>query len=87
MTSHDIRNDPVLAALGDLPACDVDEIRAHRLRRRCRAVLTAKPRGAIAASPLASLPWRRVLGPAVVAMWTALYVLATLQQAIAIFRP
>lgn len=87
MSHEDIDRASVLAALADLPAHDVDDVRAHRLRRRCRAELRAKPRTAIAASDLASLPWRRLLGPAVVAMWGALYVIETLRQAMAIYRP
>jgi hypothetical protein len=89
MSHEDIGRDPVLAALRDLPAHDVDDIRAHRLRRRCRAALTTRPptRTAIAARDLASLPWRRLLGPALVAMWGALYVIETLRQAMVIYRP
>jgi hypothetical protein len=87
MSHEDIDRDPVLAALGALPAHDVDDIRAHRLRRRCRAALTAKPRTAVAARSATSLPWQRLLGPAVVAVWGALYVIETLRQAITIYRP
>lgn len=87
MNPHGGRGDPVLDALRGLPAYDVDDLRAHRLRVRCRAALRPKVRRTISSRGLAALPWRRVLGPVLVATWGALYVVETLRQALAIYRP
>lgn len=83
MIADDARRDPVLAAVSGLPPHDVDDIRAHRLRARCRAALRAQH--ATAPARTSGTLWRRTVGPALVATWCALYLLETVRRAAAIY--
>jgi hypothetical protein len=86
MTSNLVDDDPVLAALGQLGARDVGTRRAHRLQARCRAVLAAQKRAADAAASVDSARWTRVLGPALLAAWCAVYLVEVVRLAGVIYR-
>ena len=86
MTSDDVRDDPVLAALSRLPAQDVDRRHAHRLRARCRAALAARTRAADEAATADSAPWRLIAGSALLATWCVVYVIEIVRHAMAIYR-
>jgi hypothetical protein len=83
--TDDVRNDPVLAALRELRVLDVDDVRAHRLRRRCRAALGPGSPPAIAAAVAEAAFWRRTAGPVLVGAWCAIYLVETLRQAAAVY--
>jgi hypothetical protein len=85
MTSDDARNDPVLAALSQLHGHDVDHLRAHRLRIRCRAALVAERRAADAGATMDGAVWRRVVAPALLGAWCAIYVVEVMRLAAAIY--
>lgn len=84
MRLDDIREDPVLAAISALPAYDVGDIRADRLRRRCRAALAAQHARERAAPRSRRSLWRRAVGPALVGAWCVLYVVETIRFAVVI---
>ena len=72
--NDDIHEDAVLAALRDLPACDVNERRAQRLGARCRAVLASRARATPSAARAAPSGWPRVAAITLLAAWCAIYV-------------
>ena len=84
MTSEDDQNDAVLAALSQLRGCDVDQLRAHRLRVRCRAAIVAERRAADATAAVDSGVWRRIVAPALLGAWCAIYVVEVVRRAAAI---
>jgi hypothetical protein len=86
MTPNAVDDDPVLAALGQLRAQDVDARRAHRLQVRCRAALTARKRAADPAATVESARWTLIAGPALLAAWCAIYVIEIVRLAGAIYR-
>jgi hypothetical protein len=86
MTSNVVDDDPVLAALGQLHARDVDARRADRLQVRCRAALAAQKRGTDAAAAVGSARWTRVVGPVLLAAWCAIYVIEVVRLAGAIYK-
>jgi hypothetical protein len=85
MRPDDVQDDPVLAALHDLGAWDVDERRAHRLRVRCRAALAGEKRGAAAPASADSARWTDFTGPALPAVWCAIYVVEIVRHEAAIY--
>ena len=86
MTSNDVDDDPVLAAVSQLRARDVDARRAHRLQVRCRAALTAQKRAADAAAMGRSARWTLIAGPVLLAAWGAIYVIEVVRLAGVIYR-
>ncbi len=85
MTSEDAQNDPVLAALGQLRGYDVDELRAHRLRVRCRAAFAAERAAADEAAPVDGGVWRRIVAPGLLGAWCAIYLIEVMHCAAAIY--
>ncbi len=85
MTSNDAQDDPVLAALSQLPGYDVDQLRAHRLRIRCRAAFVTERRAADATAMMDDAVWRRVVAPALLGAWCAIYVVEVVRCAAAIY--
>jgi hypothetical protein len=84
MTSHDVHDDPVLAALGELHALDVDTRRSERLATRCRAVL-ATERRATAPARANSAGWTRVTGLALLVAWCAIYTIEIARRGAAVW--
>ncbi len=85
MTPDDAQRDPVLAALGQLRGLDVDELRAHRLRVRCRAALVAERRAADAAGTTDDTVWSRIVAPGLLGAWCAIYLVEVMRCAAAIY--
>lgn len=85
MTPDDAQSDAVLAALGHLRGYDVDELRAHRLRVRCRATLVAERRAADAAGPMDGTVWSRIVAPGFLGAWCAIYLVEMMRCAAAIY--
>lgn len=85
MRSDDVRNDPVLAALRHLRGHDVDQLRAHRLRARCRAALASDRRAADASATMDAAPWRRIVAPALLGFWCAIYVVEIVRRVAALY--
>jgi hypothetical protein len=85
MMSDDVREDPVLAALRDLRAWDVDHRRARRLRVRCRAALATQNRSAAAAGDADPAGWKQTAGGALLAGWCAVYLIQIVRHAAAIY--
>jgi hypothetical protein len=85
MMSHDVLEDPILGALGELRARDVSGARAHRLRMRCHAGLRSQePRRSAPPSRVAR-PWKRVVVCSLAGGWCAVYLFETIRRAAAIF--
>ena len=85
MTPDDAQSDPVLAALGQLRGYDVDELRAHRLRVRCRAAIVAERRAADAAAKVDGTVWSRIVAPGLLGAWCAIYLVEMMRCAAAIY--
>jgi len=85
MTSEDAQNDPVLSALSQLHGYDVDQLRAHRLRVRCSAAFVAERRAADTAATMDGAVWRRIIAPALLGAWCAIYVIEVMRRAAAVY--
>jgi len=85
MRPDDAQSDPVLAALGQLRGYDVDQLRAHRIRVRCRAAFTAERRPADAAGTMDGTVWSRVVAPGLLGAWCAVYLVEVMHCAAAIY--
>ncbi len=85
MTPDDAQGDPVLAVLGQLRGCDVDELRAHRLRVRCRAAFVAERRAADAPGTMDGTVWSRLIAPGLLGAWCAIYLVEVMRCAAAIY--
>ena len=85
MTSEDAQNDPVLAVLGQLRGYDVDRLRAHRLRVRCRAAFVAERRAADGAGTMDDTVWSRIVAPGLLGAWCAIYLVEVMRCAAAIY--
>ncbi len=85
MTPDDAQSDAVLAALARLRGYDVDELRAHRLRVRCRAAFVAERRAADAAGTMDGTGWSRLVAPALLGAWCAIYLVEVMRCAAAIY--
>ena len=81
MTSNDVDDDVVLAALGALHTEDVGTRRAHRLQVRCRAALAAQKRAADVDAGVDSGRWTLVAGPVLLAAWCAIYLVEIVRLA------
>ncbi len=87
MTPDDAQSDAVLAALGHLRGYDVDELRAHRLRARCRAAFVAERRVVDAAGTMDGTVWSRLVAPGLLGAWCAIYLVEVMRCAAAIHGP
>lgn len=87
MTSNDLRDDPLLAALHELPACDVARRRAEHLGTRCRVVLSSETRAISPVVAASSARWPRATGIALLAAWCAIYVMEIVRRGVAAWGP
>ena len=71
------------AALRLLPPQDVSAIRALRLRERCHRELRRRTRAA--REPRAAHTWRRMVAPAMIGAWSAVYLFVMLRAAAAVY--
>ena len=71
-----------VAVLRLVPPQDVSAARAQRLRERCHAGL----RATTASSPGShGMVWRRMIGPALLGAWSAIYLIETFRAAAALY--
>jgi hypothetical protein len=85
MRDHDIHTDLLISALSHLPMRDIDDVRARRLRHRCRAVLSRQAAPVPARTDRVHSKWCHAVSATLVALWSTLFLAATLRQAAAIF--
>lgn len=71
------------AVLRLLPPRDVSSARAQQLRERCQREL--RMRTAPKQEPGAALVWRRMVGPALIGAWSAIYLIETFRTAAALY--
>jgi len=64
---------------------DIDDVRARRLRNRCRAALSRQAAPVAPRTDRVHSKWRHAVGATLVALWSTLFLAATLRQAAAIF--
>ena len=85
MTSDDVDNDPLLAAVESLPTLDVDRRRADRLRRRCHASLQA--RRTRTAPPVVQnrTRLRGAIASGMAGAWCLVYILEIIRRAAVIY--
>ena len=84
MTSNGMPEDPVLAMLGELRACDVDAARARRLRRRCHRVLEGQRTPMRRPRKHEARAWRLV--HLVAGVWCLLYLFLIFRRAADVYR-
>jgi len=82
---NDCQNDPVLAAIAALPTYDVSERHTRRSRSRCHALLQARSRRDTPVVLVSGTPFRRVIGPALVAAWCVAYLVEVIRRAAAFY--
>lgn len=85
MRDHDIHTDSLMTALSELPIYDVDDVRARRLRNRCRAALARQAAPVAPRTDRVRSTWRHAVGATLVALWSTMFLAATLRQAAAVF--
>ena len=85
MRDHDIHTDSLITSLADLPRYDIDDVRARRLRNRCRAALSRQAAPVAPRTDRVYSKWRHAADATLVALWSTLFLAATLRQAAAIF--
>jgi hypothetical protein len=85
MRDHAIHTDSLITALSDLPMYDIDDVRARRLRHRCRAALSRQAPPVAPRTDRIHSRWRHGVGATLVTLWSTLFLAATLRQAAAIF--
>ena len=71
------------AGLRLLPPEDVSAARAQRLRERCHREL--RKRTATGPAPASAVVWRRMIGPALIGAWGAIYLIVTLRSAAGLY--
>jgi hypothetical protein len=76
-------DDLASAGLRLLPPEDVSAARVQRLRERCHRELRKRT----AAEPAhgSAVVWRRMIGPALIGAWGAIYLVATFRSAAALY--
>ena len=79
MTVDEGPDDRTLDAIASLPAYDVSERHARRLRRRCHAVLQTQARTPAPAMEDVSM-FRRVVGPALGGAWCLAYLVEMVRR-------
>jgi hypothetical protein len=80
MTSNDLHQDPVLAAMGELRTYDVSPALADRLRTRCHRELASRD----ASNRAAAGVWTRVAATLACA-WSVVYLFETIRRAAVVF--
>ena len=85
MTIDDPERDELLAAVTSLRAYDVSSRRSDRLRGRCHARLQDRRRPAASTGAVSGAIVRRVIGPALGAGWSLVYLLEILRRAAAAY--
>jgi hypothetical protein len=75
-------DDLASAALRLLPLEDVSAARAQRLRERCHGELRKRT---APEPPHRSTVWRRIVGPALIGTWGAIYLIVTFRSAAALY--
>jgi hypothetical protein len=84
MTPDEHSGDPVLAALSNLLAWDVDERRAHRLRVRCHKALAGQDSAAAAAADGRPARWIQIAGGVILGAWCVTYLVEIVRRAAAV---
>jgi hypothetical protein len=84
MSSKDVQEDPVLAALRELRTCDVSPARAQRLRSRCHRGLTLRQASRHLLRRSEAGVWRRAMR-VFAGSWCAAYVFEILRRAAAVY--
>ena len=79
MTADDVPNERTLDAIARLPAYDVSERHARRLRRRCHARLQTQARTPASRMEDVSV-FRRIVGPALGGAWCLAYLVELLRR-------
>ena len=87
MRAHELHDDPLLQALGALPPEDASPARDARVRARCHAALARSRRPGAAALLLATVAWRRLLEPALVAALCVTCLVEVARRAAALLGP
>ena len=84
MSPEAIREDPLLAALRELPSRDLSPARAERLRARCHSALKAQNVASQAPLSRHGQRWRR--GVRLLAgAWCIVYLFETIRRAAAVY--
>lgn len=84
MTVDEGPSDRTLDAIASLPACDVSERHARRLRRRCHARLQTQARTPASAMEDVSV-FRRIVGPALGGAWCLAYVVEMVRRVVEVY--
>jgi hypothetical protein len=84
MSPNDLQDDPLFAALRELPAQDLSPVRAQQLRRRCHRRLQTQAASRLLAPSGEPSAWSRAVRVAVAA-WCLVYVLETIRHAAAVY--
>jgi hypothetical protein len=88
MEDADGQNDDILAAVASLRTPDVSLRRAHRLRRRCHALLQAQPGpkpSAAMVNMTKGTAFRRIIGPALGGAWCLAYLVEIVRRAATVY--
>ena len=85
MIVDDGPDDDILAAVASLRTRDVSVRRAHRLRRRCHAVLRTEPRPTRPAAMMVATAFQRIIGPALGGAWCLAYLVEIIRRAAAVY--
>jgi hypothetical protein len=81
-------NDDILSAVASLRTPDVSQRRARRLRRRCHALLQARPgpkESAAVVKMMDGRAFQRVIGPALGGAWCLAYLVEIVRRAAAVY--
>ena len=81
----DQQDDDVLASLARLGTCDVSRRRSRQLRRRCHAMMQAKPPAKRWPWMVDGAPFRRVIVPALGGAWCLAYLVEIIRCTAAIY--
>ena len=85
MTVDDVPNDRTLDAISTLPAHDVSERHARRLRRRCHARLQTHARATAADASEDVSVFRRIVGPALGVAWCLAYLVEMVRRVVEVY--
>jgi hypothetical protein len=86
MTADEGRNDHLFDAVAGLGVPDVSPRHARRLRRRCHAVLQTESRPQRPIGMQMATVLRRVVGPALVGVWSVVYLAEIVRRAAVMYR-
>src|SRR3954468_14439099 len=85
MTVDDEQNDPTLAALSSLRTRDVSPRHAHRLRRRCHALLQAQSGPKRSTTTMRGTAFQRIIAPAIAGAWCLAYLIEIVRRTAAVY--